>query len=54
MLLVASKVFSRDKPVVGVNTDPERYELIMECFWKGGFMNKDKTWNKGIVVWNVL
>lgn len=26
MLLVASKVFSRDKPVVGVNTDPERSE----------------------------
>lgn len=24
MLLVASKVFSKDKPVVGVNTDPER------------------------------
>uniref|UniRef100_A0A3Q4GH78 NAD(+) kinase n=1 Tax=Neolamprologus brichardi TaxID=32507 RepID=A0A3Q4GH78_NEOBR len=26
MLLVASKVFSKDKPVVGVNTDPERSE----------------------------
>ncbi|KAM8829102.1 NAD kinase 2, mitochondrial [Spinachia spinachia] len=26
MLLVASKVLSRDKPVVGVNTDPERSE----------------------------
>lgn len=24
MLLVASKVLSQDKPVVGVNTDPER------------------------------
>ncbi|XP_013883022.1 NAD kinase 2, mitochondrial [Austrofundulus limnaeus] len=26
MLLVASKVFSQDKPVLGVNTDPERSE----------------------------
>ncbi|CAL8321936.1 unnamed protein product [Lota lota] len=26
MLLVASKVFSKDKPIVGVNTDPERSE----------------------------
>ncbi|XP_064163182.1 NAD kinase 2, mitochondrial isoform X1 [Anguilla rostrata] len=26
MLLVASKVFDKDKPVVGVNTDPERSE----------------------------
>lgn len=24
MLLVASKVLNKDKPVVGVNTDPER------------------------------
>ncbi|XP_059905935.1 NAD kinase 2, mitochondrial isoform X2 [Gadus macrocephalus] len=26
MLLVASKVFSKDKPILGVNTDPERSE----------------------------
>ncbi|KAJ3605460.1 hypothetical protein NHX12_027506 [Muraenolepis orangiensis] len=26
MLLVASKVFSKDKPIIGVNTDPERSE----------------------------
>lgn len=24
MLLVASKVFDKNKPVIGVNTDPER------------------------------
>uniref|UniRef100_A0A8C5BKN8 NAD kinase 2, mitochondrial n=1 Tax=Gadus morhua TaxID=8049 RepID=A0A8C5BKN8_GADMO len=26
MLLVASKVFSKDKPILGVNTDPERWQ----------------------------
>lgn len=29
MLLVASKVLSKDKPVVGVNTDPERYNSML-------------------------
>ncbi|XP_062333683.1 NAD kinase 2, mitochondrial isoform X2 [Osmerus eperlanus] len=53
MLLVASKVFSRDKPVVGVNTDPERSEghLCLPVHYTHSFPEVLKKLRRGDFRW---
>ncbi|KAG7477174.1 hypothetical protein MATL_G00091340 [Megalops atlanticus] len=53
MLLVASKVFDKDKPVVGVNTDPERSEghLCLPVRYTQSFSEALRKFRRGEFRW---
>ncbi|KAJ8402039.1 hypothetical protein AAFF_G00372740 [Aldrovandia affinis] len=53
MLLVASKVFDKDKPVVGVNTDPERSEghLCLPVRYTHSFSEALEKFRRGEFRW---
>ncbi|KAG9354054.1 hypothetical protein JZ751_012178 [Albula glossodonta] len=53
MLLVASKVFDKNKPVVGVNTDPERSEghLCLPVRYTHSFSDALKKFRRGEFRW---
>ncbi|XP_062867313.1 NAD kinase 2, mitochondrial isoform X2 [Trichomycterus rosablanca] len=53
MLLVASKVFNKNKPIIGVNTDPERSEghLCLPVYYTTAFSKALQKFRKGEFRW---